>query len=237
MYESLLNTNPFLMQADPERLAARRRELKTVLAKISVQKIRISELRDIVQKLSDDSDKAADVHGVAAGLLQSELDELDRQHIESILAGTSSPPEAIQRRRAILDELAELNQTLEMTCEANKRAAKPLERQVHTLVMETTTGAALQNQLTSLCSVGLRRKMKLCELKLQLASAGVNQAQRIASVIEQNKKICTLNRDQSGVAVQSIKLGDAEALVDAMQAEIGAHHADAARLQAEALAE
>lgn len=236
MYETL-GSNIFLMQADPERRLAHRREIKRALAEIEVKKCRIVELRSIIQKLGDASDRAADEHGTAAGRLQGELDELDRQHIESILEDTSSPPEAIQRRRQILDELTELNRTLETTCEANKRAAKPLERQIHTLIMASTSEGALRNQLVSLCSVAMRRKMKLCELKLQLASAGAKEAQRLASTIEHNKKICGLNHDCTGATIQSIKLSDAESLVSAMQAEIGELHEEAARLQAAVLAE
>lgn len=237
MYETLLTTNKFLMQSDDERRLAHRREIKLALASISVKKSRIAELKDIVQKLSDDSDKAADEHGTAAGLLQSELDALDAEQIESVLAGTPSPPEAIQRRRAILDELNELNRVLEVACEGNRRAARPIEKQIHETLMATTAEGALRNQLTSLCSVSLRRKQMLCGHKLQLANAGLREATRIAGAIAHNGKICTLNHDSTGVAIASVRQADAEALVSAMQAEITALHAEAARLQAEALAE
>lgn len=237
MFELLLGHNPFALQLDPERHAAHRREIKRAIAEISVKKLSIVELKNIVQKLNDDSDKAAGEHGVEAARLQGELDELDRQQIEHVLASTTTPPKEMMRRRLILDELTELNRTLEVRCEANRRASGPIEQQINTLSRDITSEGALRNQLVSLASAAIRRKMKVCELKLQLANAGVKEAQRLAGTIEYNGQISKVNHDHSAAAVASVRLDDAKAVVEMMQREIGEIHAESARLQAEAMAE
>jgi len=237
MYETLTGQNAFVLQSDPERLAAHRREIKFALAEITVKKSRIEELRNIVRKLSDDSERAAAKHSVAAGRLQAELDELDQRHISTILAGTPTPPKDIERRQAILAELTRLNQTLETTCEASRRAAKPIEKQIQSLVMETTSEAVLESQLRSLCSVGLRRRQMLMGHKLQGAQAGLSEAIRVEKVLRYNVQICELNRDAREGAIVGVKLADTTAVVEALQQEIRDLQAASGALQQEALAE
>ncbi len=237
MYETLTGNNKYLLQLDPERREAHRREIRRALAEIAVKKSNISDLTNIVQKLNADSDQAADEHSAAASTLQAELDLLDAEQIENVMASHTTPPKSLLRRRLILDELTELNKTLEMRTEANRRASMPVERQIRELSKDITSETVLENQLVSLCSPATRQKMMIAELKLQVANVGLKEAQRLASITAHNKKICTLNRDQSGAAIQSTKLADAESLVGAMEAEIGTLHAESATLQSQALNE
>jgi len=237
MYETLLSPNAFLMQADPERRLAHRQEIKRALAEITVKKTRLAELRDIIAKLNADSDRAAGQHSEAAGRLQTELDELDAQQIEHVLAGKSSPPKAIERRRQILDELTSLNQILETTCEANRRSSRPLGSQISALVMQTTAESALQNALLSLCSVELRQKIAFISLRGRAANFMLQELQRLAGIQRHNLDLSVSQKNSRDILIHKAKLADTLAQIALCNGELLVINQEIAKLQAEALAE
>ncbi|HUP82410.1 MAG TPA: hypothetical protein VM260_27905 [Pirellula sp.] len=120
--------NRYLVDANPERRDARRLEIKRDLAQRTVNQERIAELQAIVRKLDDDSDRSAEQHSVEASKLQAELlDILDEQHIAA---------KSLQRK-AILTELASLNNELESRCQANELRKQFFEKRINDLLFES----------------------------------------------------------------------------------------------------
>ncbi|MDZ4683782.1 MAG: hypothetical protein SH850_01755 [Planctomycetaceae bacterium] len=231
----LLGGNPYLI--DPERRLAHRSEIRRELAKIAVVKDRVAELKNIIAKLAADSDRAAESHGVDAGRLQAEMDQLDQQQIECVLAGTPTPPEAIQRGRQILDQLTELNRNLETVCEGNRRAAEPVEKQINDLRMQTTNEGAFRNRLVTLASREAQQKLMLNGLHLQAAESIRRELQRLIDIHEKNVVISRKNRNGDDILIHQTKLADCEAVAALNAAEIASLHVESARLQDEARAE
>lgn len=173
-----MQTNRYLAGQDPERDAARRLEIKRDLAKRQLNQQRICELQAIARKLDDDCDTAASEHAVSAGVIQSELDRLDAEHVDLIVAGKTSSAKSLQRRSAILAELASLNMQLQTRCEANKRSKIPLEKQIFALRSEVAAAATLENQLQQLAGPDYRVKQVIDELTIQAAKIALGEAMR-----------------------------------------------------------
>lgn len=197
-----------MIDTDTERRAARRQELKRKLAETEVKKTRLAELQTIIGKINADSDAAAAEHSEAAGALQAELDGLDAQHVDAILAGEKTPDKALKRRGEILNELAKLNQTLEVRCESNRRSVTPLERQRELLSREIAKTATLKNDLAALCDDATRRGRKLVEHRLQVAQAGLRDCQRSVAIFQHNQEVCTLNKRNGFSVADEIAIAD-----------------------------
>ena len=231
------HSNGNIYTIDEERRLAYRGELKRRLAELSVKTQRIAELQNIVQKLNADSDRAAEQHGVEAGRLQTELDSLDAEQIDAVLSGTKTPAKSIARRTEILAELSKLNQILEVACEANRRAARPIQKQIGTLRAEIAAGASLDNELASLCSPATRRARLLNGHRLKWVDIALKDAQRMVTVLEANVKIAKLNRDGSSESIKGVRLADWRSVVAELQSDIAALHQADAVIQSQALAE
>ena len=234
---TLRSTNAFLMQADEERRLAHRQEIKRAIAGMQVKRARIEELRSIVAKLNADSEAAAETHSVDATRLQSELDRLDEQQIEAVMAGKATPAKSLQRRGEILTELSSLNTALELRCEANRRSIHPLEKQIRELQAETSTSESLKNRLTDLCSVDLRRRRMFCEMRLQFCNVMLKESQRLVAVHSHNTKALEANGNGEKQRITSARQSDAEAVSRMVSTELQELHQESARLQAEATAE
>jgi hypothetical protein len=225
------------MRSDAERTAAHRVELRRAIATLEVKILRLKELQDVVSKLNADSEAAAEEHAIAAGKLQAELDSLDRQQVDAVMAGKPTPAEVIARRVQILDELAEANRRLEARCEGNRRAAAPFGEQTINLARETAGINSLRNKLVDLCSDDTRRRIAFNEMKIQMASAGAKEASRRAAHIDHNLKLHLRQKQTRDAEIETVRLADAKALVESMQAEIVALQAESERLREVALAE
>ena len=194
--------NTFLAHHDDERRLAHRREHKQRLAELEVKRLTLSELQNIQRTLERDSETAADRHSEEAGKLQSELDRLDAEHVEAIMAGKSASQKSIQRRSEIMAELAKLNQILETTCEANRRAAIPIRKQIQELQIEIGKGQQVQNELIRLAHPNIRRERKLIELQLRACEQVSAEIRRRKDIAEENIRITSeVNREPHKAAV------------------------------------
>jgi hypothetical protein len=164
--------------ANEERRLALRYEIKRKIAGLSIKRQRISEIQAIVNKLNEDSDAADEEHANATERLQSELDELDEQHISLVLEGKSSPTKSLERRTQILSELAGLTKTFESRLEANRRSVQPCEKQIAELRKAIVEGAALESQLQRLSSSEAKRKMAFTEFDIRICDIGLREAAR-----------------------------------------------------------
>lgn len=217
--------NRYLAGADEERRLAHRQELKRAIAENQVKADRIAELRGIVAKLNADSDIAANEHSAAAGVLQAELDALDQEHVDAILASKQSPAKALERRGEILNELARLNQALELRCEANKRSIQPIEGEIHRLTIAVAEGATLKSKLCVLASPEVRRKRLLNSHRLRVADMSLQECNRMVGILSNNlashnenaKRGFDVSSDQ---AITQAKLSDWQFVLAAVQAEI-----------------
>jgi hypothetical protein len=234
--------NPFLATADPERHQAHRHELKRKLAEIGLAKLKLVELESIVRKLNDDSDAAANEHQIVATRLQAELDHLDTEHVDCVMSGKASPAAAMERRRAVMAELAELNTALEFRCECNRRSITPIQREWESTRMQTASEGAVRNELASLCSAETRRRRLLNEHRLRVANSGLQAAQRAVGIHQENLRRCELNT-QNGFNVATEKqialerLGDSQFVLKAFEQELAEIHAADREIEAAALAE
>jgi hypothetical protein len=181
--------NKFLVDSDNERRLAHRAELKRKIAESSLKKLKLEELRAVVSKLNADSDQAAFEHEQAAAPIQAELDQLDQQHIDDTLAGQKASPGTFARRAELLDKLTELNRTLESRCEANRRAAAKVERDIHVASVDLAADATLESRLAELCSVEIRREKVLAELLVKSAAMAVAESDRVLGIYQANMRL------------------------------------------------
>lgn len=234
-----VNINPFVV--DDERRLAHRSELKRKLAEIAVKKDRIRELNAIVTKLNADSDAAADEHQSAAGALQAELDKLDAEQIDNVLAGTVVPAKSTKRRGEILQRLADLNQTLEMRCEANRRSVEPLERQIDQLRTDTTGEAASRKRLADLASPETRRQKLFVNLKLRAGELMLAEAKRMVTTLTHNADIRRENarRGYGGddALITTTRLSDWQSIADECEEQMTRLHSESRAVERTALAE
>lgn len=234
--------NKFLASHDDERRLAHRSELKRKLAEIQVKRTRIAELQTIVGKLNADSEQAAAEHSVAAGVLQAELDGLDEEHVDALMVGKQTPAKSLARRGEILNELAKLNQNLELRCEANRRSVQPIQNDIDKLRVEIAEGASLNNRLADLASVEIRRKRLLNGFRLRIAEIGLKESQRLVSASKHNVDIVEENARRgfpvgSELSVAQAKLSDWQFVEKAYQAEMREIQENDRSIEAEALAE
>jgi hypothetical protein len=215
--------NRYLIDQDPERVAARRLEIKRALAQRELNRQRITELNEIVRKLDADSDDAAEQHGIAAGKLQEELDRLDSEHVDGILSGKTASQKSIQRRTQILGELAELNTALETRCEANRRSKQPFLKQVEQLRSEIAGASSLESELLQLCGSKWRVAQVIDELSIQGARSLLNEALRRQAIHQKNLVVNSdwddLNKRSASERTQidRVKLDDATKVVEHFQ--------------------
>jgi hypothetical protein len=189
-------TNKYLIHADDERRRALRAEMKRTLASLEVKSIRMAELQAVLQQLDHENELAADRHSEEAGRLQAELKSLDDAAIEAILARRPTSEKSAQRRAEILRELTKLNQILESTCEANRRAGEPIRKQISELRSEVGERQAIENRLSSICSKQTRAELLACDLLLQGLSFASAKAQDAAGIHQRNVEICIANGDE-----------------------------------------
>jgi hypothetical protein len=234
--------NKYLASHDEERRLAHRQELKRAIAENQVKADRIAELRGIVAKLNADSDIAANEHSAAAGVLQAELDALDQEHVDAILASKQSPAKALERRGEILNELAKLNTELELRCEANKRSIQPIEKQIHDLSIELAQGATLKSKLVDLASPEVRRKRLLNSHRLRVADMSLQECNRMVGILLDNMAPHKENAKRgfnvsSDKAITQAKLSDWQFVLSAVQAEIAELRDTDREIEAESLFE
>jgi hypothetical protein len=217
-------TNRYLADADPERAAARKIEIKRKLAQRELNRQKIDELNAIIKKLDADSDDAAEQHQLSASKLQEELDKLDEQHISLILEGkSSSSSKSLQRRSEILSELASLNQSLETRCDANRRSQLPFRKQVEQLRLEVGRASTLENELLELGGSKYRVAQAVSELTIQTAKIALNEAVRMQGIHSHNLTIekdwnRANNRTSSEqTQIEEAKLSDATKVVEHFQ--------------------
>lgn len=207
------HANRFLASQDEERRLARRAELKRELAALAVKRERVAELSRVVAALDADSDARADEHSAAAGRLQTELAELDSKHVDAILAGRSLAAAEAARRAEILGELAKLNAALELACEANKRAASPIRREIEKLRAEVATHQAVENRLRDLASAEVRQRAAFASLLNSAVELMAGQADRRVGIAKANVDICEANGDTTERAIHEAKLADWQAVL------------------------
>lgn len=227
---------------DEERRLAHRDELKRKLAEQQVMRERITELEKVVAKLDADSDAAASEHQETAGKLQSELDALDEEHVTAILAGKSAPAKSLKRRTEILESLTELNRDLESRCEANKRSAKPIRREINKLRLDLAQGAAIASKLANICSPETRRERLWNGLRMRMADAMLNEAERVAGVITKNIAIAKDNirrriPAQDDLTVANTKLADWQHVISECKSELARIRENDHAIQAKAISE
>ena len=229
--------NKFLV--DDERRQAHRLELKRRLAELDVKRNRIAELREIVAKLNADSDAAANDHSEVAGELQAELDRLDADHIQALLDDNLPAPKAMQRRREILQQLSERNQSLELRCEANRRSAQPLEKQICELQMELALEGATKNKLIDLCSAELRRRKIANGIRLKLSEAALRDCDRTIEIFSHNYSLHELQGDEktTRAEINRVRLEDYREVRKEFESALGDAHNESAELQRLALTE
>lgn len=215
--------NKFLIDEDPERAAARRLEIRRALAQRELNRQRIDELNAIVKKLDDDCDAADEEHSIATGKLQSELDELDEQHVDGILSGKPSSKKSLQRRSEILTELASLNTQLETRCEANRRSILPFRKQIEQLRTEVAKSSPLESELLALGGQAVRVEQTISELEIQGTKVMLNEALRRQEIYKSNlsnqKDWDELHkRSQSQQArIHSVQVDDSKKVVEHFQ--------------------
>jgi hypothetical protein len=231
------NMTRFLAHLDDERRLAHRSEKKRKIAALSVKRDRITELEAIIRRLNQDSETAAESHQIDAGRLQSELDTLDEQQVQCVLAGKPTPEKALKRRSEILSELAQLNNVLEMRCEANRRSIQPLQKQVESLRLEVAERQALQNQLIGLASVEIRRQRLFNDLKQRSAVALSNEIQRRLAIAERNVDVSRTNKNDEDLAIHSAQLEDYRWMLTQVASETAAIRATEEQLIQQALSE
>ncbi len=213
-----MNVPPFNeFTIDNEKRLAYRTEIKKSLAEIAVKKHRIVDLQNIVAKLDRDSDDAADSHSQSASVLQSELDKLDAEHIKAVMADKELPEVSLAKRRAILDELTELNQSLESRCEANRRSAAPIKKQISELASEVSSESTLRNHLRRLCSPELRRRRFANDLRLKFANAAVGECQRLISIYKANYESCSEGSRERAAIFKTQKTDHEEILAELLR--------------------
>lgn len=213
---TLLNAgNPLTM--DDERRLAHRDEIKRKLAQIDAKKSRIAEMRSIVERIEADSEAAADRHREEAGTLQNELETLEAEHIENVLADKQTPEKNVKRRSEILQEISKLNQILETTVEANRNAMRSTNRDIDELTSEITDEGALKNRLARLCSPQLRRESLLNDLLVKASELVLTEARRLLDVVESNGQLHEENERLDKASIYPARIKDHKWVVDEAQ--------------------
>lgn len=170
------------IESDQAEAAASRRSqraaIRREIATIEVTLERVRELQEIVQRLDADDERAADSHQSVTGPLQTELEQLDQRHIDRILAGKQLSAADTARRREILQSIADENVKLEDTIQANKRARRPLEKQIHEQEKLTPKYGVLHDRLVRTASEPLQAKLFVAKRRHVREHARVNFAKK-----------------------------------------------------------
>ena len=140
---------------DPERVEARRHEIKTKIAQRQSKQFRVDSLVELLRDVQDDLQQAQADHDAAVEPLQKELAELDRKMVDAFVAGRT-PKDDAARRRELNRQVYEAGRELEITRQANHEQQRKLNREIDSLRVAIGRDAALESQLERLAPIALQ---------------------------------------------------------------------------------
>lgn len=140
---------------DPERVEARRQEIKTKIAQRQSKQFRVDSLVELLQDVQADLQQAQADHDAAIEPLQRELAELDEARVSAILVG-KTPKDDTSRRRELNRAVYDAGRELEIAKHANHESQRKLNREIEGLRVEIGRDAALESQLERLAPLGLQ---------------------------------------------------------------------------------
>lgn len=162
----------------PEQRKARRAAIRRQLAAIELTRRRCRELRQQISAIEANSDQAADEHRERTAPILEELDSIRVKQIEEIAAGREPDKALEKRRKQLLEERDESNQTLEEITQRNTALLKPLQRELRSLEKEGVNYLSLQNEIVQHADDADLDRAWLADQKLRWLSARGNEARR-----------------------------------------------------------
>ena len=138
-----------LRDAENER-QAKRFAIRQEIAALELKKQRADLLGQEIARIDAEAEQAADDHQAATGPLQDELQRLEQAAISRIASRLPADKDSDDRRAAIISEIQQHNEALELVVERCKRLRGPIEYQRQKLLVEAAPLGALRNKLTNI---------------------------------------------------------------------------------------
>ena len=217
----------------------RRASLKHRRAQLMVAKSTVAESDNILAKLEQSKDDAVAEHGETTVRIQSQLDAVDAADIASIVAGTSPSQESLDRRRALLQELNEANQALELKLEAARRSIATVQKQIEETRNEAAHLPIVEGQIRKLCSTRTRQDMVANEFLRGGLQSVLRELRRRIGIQSEHVEIHRRNRDEGSAdgLFASQRLDDLRAAQTKIEQAFTDAIAESERLQQVALDE